>query len=141
MSQQIEFRIDEATAGTHVDAELLEFLGPVAERQDVGGPSLADDVENRHVLGEPDRVVERKEQDQAQGQALGARSDGGGQEERRREVAVVGGVVLAHDGGKTAVVLGPRAHVGGGGVQLDGRCTDGRCAHVEAEHVHDASST
>ncbi len=65
LAQQIEFLVDEAPAGAHVDAELFELLGPVTQREDVGHPPLADDVEHGHVLGEPNRVVERQQQDAA----------------------------------------------------------------------------
>ena len=82
LAQQSELLVGEPPTITDRQAEVLELLGPVPEGQDVRRPPTADDVEDRHVLGEAYRLVERKDQDQAQAQTLGARGDRGSQHHR-----------------------------------------------------------
>jgi hypothetical protein len=51
---------------------VLEFLGPVADAEDIGRSTLADDVQNGNAFGEPNGFVERQYHHQAQQQTLGA---------------------------------------------------------------------
>ena len=89
LAQQGQLLVGKLSTSAHVDTEVFELLGPITQSEDVGGPALADDVEYRHVLREPDRVVERQQQDQAQRQAFGAGRDRRRENERRRQVAVL----------------------------------------------------
>jgi AcrR family transcriptional regulator len=118
-----------APALADVHTEVFELFRPISKREDVGRAALADDVEDRHVFSKPNRIVERKDQDQAQRQALGACRDGGSQNHRRWEVAVLGPVMLAQHCGEAVVTLSPRAHLRRGGVQLHRRRTDVSCSH------------
>jgi len=71
------------------DAEQLELFRPIAERHHVGHASLAQDVEDGHVLGEADRVVERHQRGcDRDGQVLGARGHCRREQQRRRDVAI-----------------------------------------------------
>ncbi len=135
--QERELVLDERAAAGEVGAVVLELLGPVADGHDVADPAAADDVEDDHVLGEPDRVVQR--QDHA-AVMIGRRGRAGGhrgrQHQGRRQVAVGHRVVLAHDCDDRAAALGEARHLQRGGVQLAGRRPELRCTHVEAHQEH-----
>jgi hypothetical protein len=65
-----------------IDAEMLVFLRPITDSEDHRGPSTADDVEYRQVLGEAHGIVERQDHDEAEKQSLGAGGDRGGENDR-----------------------------------------------------------
>jgi hypothetical protein len=72
--KQLEVRIRDATAGTHVHAELCVFLGAVTEAEHVGDPPATDVVEDVHLLGQSDRIVEGEQHGgEVEGQLLGTR--------------------------------------------------------------------
>ena len=112
LEQHPELLFGDRAALGPVDAEQLELFRPVAERHHVGHASVAQDVEDGHVFGEADRVVERHQRGRDRdGQVLGARRHRRREQQGRRDVAVGRRVVLGDDGGDAATVFGPRRHL------------------------------
>jgi hypothetical protein len=132
-AQQPQLLVGDPATLFDCQAEMLELLGPIPEGQRVHGPPAADDVEHRHVLGQPDRVVERQNQDQVHRQPLRAGRDCRRQDHRRRQIAVFRPMVLAQYGGEAAVFFCPGAHFGHRGIQLGGGRAPRRGTHIEAQ--------
>ena len=81
--EQGDALLDEGGALAPVDAEHGELLGPVADADHVGDPAPADQVDDRHVLCELDRLVQgQQESGHVDGYRLGPGGDGGGQRDR-----------------------------------------------------------
>jgi hypothetical protein len=59
--QQLKLLLDEPTSSPEISAVVLELAGHVAERDDVTHPTAADDVEDDHVLGKADGVIQRQD--------------------------------------------------------------------------------
>ena len=57
--KKVQFLVGKPAPPTEVDAEVLVLLAAVPDTERVGHPAAADDVEHRHVLGQPHRVPER----------------------------------------------------------------------------------
>ena len=96
-----------AVRGPRIDAERLEFLGPVADADAEEEAPARDDVDGRPVLGDAQRVVERKEQKglaDSHPRCLGG--DGGRHGERGGAVAVGREVVLGQPHVVVAELLG-----------------------------------
>ena len=123
--------LDQAPAILQRDAEHAKLRGEVAAGHGHLGAAAADEIEDREVLGDADRVVQGQDQRlHADAHALRARGRGGRQHERRRQVAVVVAVVLGQHQGAEAVAVGPGDLLEGGGVErLDGHARLRR-AHV-----------
>ena len=93
--------LEPATALGERLTEHLELGRPVARADDVGDPSLREEVDDRHGLGQGDRVVQRRRSARPPGCARVGRTGGHGRDQRERggQVAVVDAVVLGdHDG-------------------------------------------
>lgn len=136
LSKESHLVVGEASALGGVKTEVLEFLWAVAEPENIGGPAPADDIEERHVLGQPDGVVKCHDDDQAQRQPLGAGGDGRAENQRHGQIPVLGTMVFAQHRRDTAVPFGPRRHVDCCRIQARGRSAESRRPHVESQGEH-----
>src|ERR1700685_4181836 len=76
-------------------AEALKFLGTIAETNSKPQPPAREYIDERGVLSQLQRVIERGQQDVgADGDARGARGDSSGRRHQRGQVAVVGEMML-----------------------------------------------
>jgi hypothetical protein len=137
-------RVGRAVPGRDVGA--VEFVlgnsvsGADAEVQ----PPVAEDVDDRGLLGDLDGAVQRRDQDAgADPHPLGARRRGGREGERLRQVVVVEEVVLGQPHRVAAEQLGLLAHLQREGVQPRRRGAPGRrVPEVEVEaHTHVSQAT
>src|SRR5208282_1394177 len=88
-------------------AEALELLGPVAQANSQPEPAARDYIDERGVLGELERMIKRRQQDEgADGDAGGARRDGSRRGHQRGQIAVVGEMMLGEPDGIEAELLG-----------------------------------
>ena len=101
------------TTGAEVVAEGGEGQRVATGTQAQLEPAAAEDVDDRGVLGDPDRVLQRQDHDGgAETNALGALGGGREKGERRGETgAVVQEVVLGHPAAVVAELLGSREQV------------------------------
>jgi hypothetical protein len=68
------------TPSSSVNAEEIEFFGPVPDADHVAHSSTADEVDHGHVLGQLHRLIEgQQESGHADVEGVRARRDGGGQ--------------------------------------------------------------
>ena len=82
-------------------------------------PSPADDVDDRRVLRDPQRIVQgQDERSHPDPDVAGTRGRGGGHHERRRTVSVVAAVMLEKPYAVQSGGVGPGAHVERRGVQI-----------------------
>jgi hypothetical protein len=90
------------------DAERVELRRPVAKSEAKLKPPAAQLVDHRGVLGEPDRVLKRREDDRSSDADRDRpRSDCGEHWEERRQVAIVSDMVLREPDGLEAKRLRP----------------------------------
>jgi hypothetical protein len=120
---------DRLPAVLEAPAEHLELARPVAAADAEDQPAVRRELRHRGVLGELDRVVERREHDRgAEPDPLRARAHRAREDERRRVVAVRGAVVLAEphaiEAEPSAQATGRAAH------KLARRGPEGGGAHV-----------
>ena len=135
--QDTELLLGDAPPPVVVDAVHLVLGGAVADRCDVADPAPADDVDDRHLLGEAHRVVQRQQHDRHRDRkGRGTGGHGAGQDDGRRQVPVVGHVVLAEHRRQAAPRLGPGGDLERGLVELGGRGARRRSPHVEAQGEH-----
>jgi hypothetical protein len=123
--------------------EVGELLVPVAGREAQIQPAAGEQVGDRGVLGQPQRVVQRGEQHRgAQPDAPRAGAQGGDHGEQRGQVAVVDQVVLGQPHGVEAPALGRHGEVNGLLIHLRPRAAPGpRVAEIEPDaELHDYSS-
>ena len=122
----------------HRYAEQLEFLVHVAARNEDVQASSADEIDDGHVFGKPERVMKRSDHGgEIEAHVGRAGGHGGGDGQRAREVAVFGPVVLGDDDADGTKPIGPLGH-------LDARLVpvghmhpgEGRIPEVEAEREH-----
>jgi hypothetical protein len=135
-AEQFELVVGKPSAAADIQTEVLELLGPITDSEHHRHPTGADDVEDREILSEAYRVVERQDHHEAEKQTLGAGRNCGRENDRRRQVTIFGTMVLTQHRGDAASGLRPCAHVAGRPVQLGGRRSKGRRAHVEPQGEH-----
>ena len=123
-----------------VEAEALELVALIARAQADHRPALAQVVQEGDLLGEANRVVERRHDDRgAEPDALGDRREVGGHHQRRGADAVVGEVVLGEPGHVEAHVVGEAHHVGGVAHDLERGLTALAHGHqIEQSELHRA---
>ena len=89
------------------DAEHAELLGTPGDAEAERQPALAELVDDGRVLGQPQGIVQRRQDDAgAQPDPIGGRGEGRQHRQQRGQVSVRGAVVLAHPGGVEAQRLG-----------------------------------
>ena len=111
------------------------LLGPVALAQHEAETPAARDVKDRDVLGEPDRIVERREQrTRPDLDVAGSGNDERRHDERRRQPADRGIVMLLDIDDRESAGVGIRRHVERGGISVRlGPAIRGLPAHVESQ--------
>ena len=113
-------------------AEHGVFLGPVPDGEHVGHPPVAHQVENRHLFGHANGVVEGQHQGgYLDRDPAGPPRQGCGQDEGRGQVAVLAAVVFGKHDLDAAPVLSPLGQFQGRPVELARR----RCAEVGGSKV------
>ena len=96
LQQHCQLLVGDLAAPVVIDAVHLVLGRPISDRHHVDDPTATDDVEDGHLLGELDRVVQRQEHDRDRDRhGRRASGHGAGERQRCRQVAVVRHVVLA----------------------------------------------
>ncbi len=86
-------------AGLEIDSIAGVFLGTVSKPDPQIEPPVGNYVQYGAVFGQPDRIVQRQDDDVSEDPHLpGARCDGSGRDQRRRNIVIVGKVMFKEEG-------------------------------------------